>query len=321
MKKIRNMVLSAFSVLIFAVGMSADFTTVDGSDIYDVFSGDKRFSYCIGLDGNITIKATDNAEFENKLDIPSSIDGKKVTAIADRAFVGQQNITRVVIPESVEKIGKSAFSNCYKLDKIEIKGTITDIGAYPFFDTPFEKTLKKNGDFIIFNEDILYDYTGSSQNILIPNGIRVISGNLFTYFEDIRDFKINYVSIPDSVENICDGAFFGCDSIGSVIFGSGIKSIGENAFTASDMTVIGYYETPVQAYASQNSFKFNPIVEYGKQSETIYADFSKNFRQFYFTDEKSLSREGVLVYRRNYNGEKIEITDWEYSAELTDLAQ
>lgn len=319
MKKMRNIATRIFSIIIFTICLSAELMSVEGSETYVVSGEDKRFSYSVLNDGSIKIRASDDAVFEDKLSIPSSLDSKNVTAIDDRAFVGQQKITAVTIPNSVTQIGNSAFSNCHKLSKAEIKGKITDIGYYPFYDTPFEDTLQKRGDFIILNKDILYGYTGSSETIVVPDSIRVISANLFTGFESIREFKINYVSIPDSVEYICSGAFYGCDNIVSVIMGSGIKSIGKNAFTANDMYVRGYYETAAQTYAENNGFTFQPIIEYGKQSTTVYADFSDSFRQFYFTDETEFSREGVFVYRRNYNGEKIEITDWQYSAKIADL--
>lgn len=72
------------------------------------------------------------------------------------------------------------------------------MGIYPFYASPFENGLEKKGDFVILNGDILYDYTGASSDIKIPEGIRVISGNLFTYFEAQRDFDIKYVTFPDS---------------------------------------------------------------------------------------------------------------------------
>lgn len=322
MKKIRKIAASLVSSVVFTVCLAAGTTIVKGSEIYIVSAEDNRFSYCVNTDGSIKIKATEGAVIdEEAFSIPSTIDGKNVTAIADRAFIGQQDIKSVVIPESITQLGNNAFSNCYALEKVDIKGVLTDIGAYPFFAAPYEDALEKSGDYVILNNDILYDYTGTSQNIIIPDGIRVISANLFTHLEDLRDFEINYVSIPDSVEYICTGAFYNCNSINDVNMGIGIKNIGENAFTADDMTIIGYYETYAQTYATDAGFDFEPVLEYGKQSDTVYAEFSNDFRQYYFTDETEFSREGVYVYRRNYNGEKVEVTDWEYSSDIQSLLE
>lgn len=319
MKGLKKTLASALSFVIFTLCLSVHLTTADGSEVYTASAEDSRYSYCVNSDGSVKVKASDNASFTGELKIPSSLDGKNVTAVSDRGFIGQKLVTKLVLPETVSAIGESAFSNCSVLEKVEVKGTITDIGLYPFFATPFEKNLEEKNDFVIFNGDILYDYTGSSTNISIPDGIRVVSGTLFTYFETKRDFEINYVTFPDSVEYICSKAFYDCNNMIRITLGTGIKNIGENAFTAADMTIMGYYDTYAQTYASDHGFTFEPIIPYGTVSETVYADFSDGFRQYYFTDEKEFSREGVFVYRRNYNGEKIGITDWEYSSALTDL--
>lgn len=318
MRTFKKLLVSFFSAAILTSVIPVGIMTADGSDIYTVSSEDERFSYCEDSDG-IKIKASEGVKFTDTLNLPATLDGKSVTAIADRGFMGQQELKSVELPETVVKIGNNAFSNCYSLSKANIKGIITDIGAYPFFASPFEKTLVKKGDFVLLNKDILYDYTGTSQNIQIPRGVRVISGNLFTHAEDVRGFEIDYVSVPDSVEYICNGAFYNCNSISEINLGSGLKYIGENAFTASKATVSGYYDTCAQQFAADNDLKFEPLIEYGKQSENIYADFSDDFRQYYYSDEKEFSREGVFVYRRNYNGEKIEVTDWDYSSELSEL--
>ncbi len=313
MKVMRKTTAFILSFVIFLLLISLHLLTVDGDEVYTVSTQDNRFSYCENTDGTLKIKASSGTTFKGELTIPSTLDSKTVTAISERGFVGQTSLTKLNIPESVTSIEESAFSNCIALTNVVIKGKITKIGIYPFFETPFEKNLEKIGDFVILNDDILYDYVGNSSNIVIPNGVRVISEHLFTYFEAKRDFKIQYITFTDSVEYICTKAFYDCNNIINITIGTGIKDIGLNAFTSSEMTVTGYYDTYAQSYASDHGYVFIPIVAYGQIDPTIYVEYSKDFRQHYFSYETEFSREGILVFNRNYNGEKIEITDWEYS--------
>lgn len=319
MIKFRKILASALSTVIFTLLLSVHLTMASGEDSYTLSTEDNRYSWCELSDGTIKIRASGNASFSGELKIPSTLDGKKVTALADRGFIGQILLTKLVIPDSVTSIGDSAFSNCTSLETVTTGGKITDMGLYPFFYTPYEKKLEKKDDFVIFADDILYDYTGSSGNIIIPDGIRVISGTLFTYSEDNNNYKITSITVPDSVEYICSNAFYGCNNITTVTLGTGLKNIGQDAFTASDITIMGYYNTLAFNYATNQNYKFSPLVPYGELSSTVYADFSDNFRQYYFTDEKSFSREGVFVYKRKYTGEKIEVKDWEYSATPAEL--
>ena len=47
----------------------------------------------------------------------------RVTAIADKAFAGNKKVTKIVIPDTIKKIGKKAFSDCKNLKVIVIKST------------------------------------------------------------------------------------------------------------------------------------------------------------------------------------------------------
>ena len=64
--------------------------------------------------------------------IPSTINGYRVTAIADHAFANSE-VTAVVIPPSVKSIGWFAFNGCASLSSVSIPASVTSIG-YAAFD-------------------------------------------------------------------------------------------------------------------------------------------------------------------------------------------
>lgn len=54
------------------------------------------------------------------LEIPAEIDGSPVTAVGDSAFLKQQKLQTVSLPDSVHSIGSQAFSGCINLQEITV---------------------------------------------------------------------------------------------------------------------------------------------------------------------------------------------------------
>ena len=71
------------------------------------------------------VKASKKAKGTVTIPKTVTIDGVKyrVTAIADKAFSGNKNATRIVIPDTIKTIGKKAFVDCSNLKVIVIKST------------------------------------------------------------------------------------------------------------------------------------------------------------------------------------------------------
>lgn len=58
----------------------------------------------------------------DRLEIPESIDGHQVVAIAAEAFTAQAYIEEVILPDSVTEIGEAAFADCTSLESVEAPG-------------------------------------------------------------------------------------------------------------------------------------------------------------------------------------------------------
>ena len=96
--------------------------------------------YEIVEDGTVDIVSCDRA-IKGDYIIPDTIDGYPVTSIgksfspASRwAFEGCENLTSIVIPNSVTLIGIDAFSSCYNLKKIVMGSGIATIGESAFYN-------------------------------------------------------------------------------------------------------------------------------------------------------------------------------------------
>jgi hypothetical protein len=64
--------------------------------------------------------------------IPSTLNGKGVTSIGDRAFTKCTDVTSVTIPDSVTNIGIKAFARCSKLNNVTLSKSVShiDTGAF-----------------------------------------------------------------------------------------------------------------------------------------------------------------------------------------------
>ena len=127
-------------------------------------------------------------------------------------------MTSIVIPESVTKIREGAFAACRSLTSITIGNHVTSIG------------------------DGAFSGCSSLSNVEIPNSVTVIDHSAF-----YRCSSLSSIVIPDSVTSIGWRAFANCESVTSVTIGKGVTSIYSDAFR--DCTGIkDVYVTDVEAW-------------------------------------------------------------------------
>lgn len=119
-------------------------------------------------------------------EIPKTIDGYTVTAIADNAFAFEKEITKVVIPDTVTTIGANAFLNCWGLSEVKLGNAVASIGDDAF---GFAKALK---------------------TIDIPDSVKTIGAEAFARG------ALTEIEIGKNVTVIGDGAFLDCDNLKAI---------------------------------------------------------------------------------------------------------
>ncbi len=160
----------------------------------------------------------------------------KVVSIGKKAFY-EYNFSKIIIPNSVTKIGEQAFSFCYYLTDIEIGKGVESVRYQAFVGC--NKVQR------IYIEDLaawcnieFYDYTSH------PAYFENYSTHLY-----LNNKQVSRIDIPEGVTEIKDYVFYNCGITG-VSFPSTVKSIGANVF--------GFYpERKVDA-----DFKSNPSIAY-----------------------------------------------------------
>ena len=218
-KKIKRRALALLltcCLLLCAWPMSAAAVDVDYV-LYPTAGGYLRLNQFTGT-------LTDCANLSGDLVIPETIEGVRVTAIADRAFYGCDKITSVTIPSSVQTIGDQAFTSCLALRTATIKEGATSLGksafryCYSLTSVSLPSTLHAIDDYAFYKCLAL-------TSINVPNGVDRLGDNAFADCE-----KLAQVTLPASVVSIGEYCFSGCKALTAINLPTGLSAIATAVF-------------------------------------------------------------------------------------------
>lgn len=177
--------------------------------------------------------------------IPESFEYDGVTytvvSIANSAFI-MENITSVVIPNTVTTIEHAAFYHCERLRTITMGSGIQSISNQVFencyniesvyisdlaawckieFSTYGGSNPLNNSDLYLNGEKIT--------DLIIPSDVNSISENAFAYCSSFKS-----VTIPQSVTSMGRFVFRGCQNLTSATFENGVTFVGTRIFDGCD---------------------------------------------------------------------------------------
>ena len=177
------------------------------------------YSECAKLRGELQAKADAvNAEAAKALNDAKTITG---TTIPKRI---RQDITEVVVPDSVESIGDNAFEYCTSLTSIKIPSSVQSIGNWAFTQCTSLESVEVPSSVKSIGQEAFYWCT-RLERIDISNGTKSIGELAFRQCTSLKHIKI-----PSSVESIGYGAFIGCTSLESIIIPASVQRIEFDAF-------------------------------------------------------------------------------------------
>ena len=160
----------------------------------------------------------------------------------------------VVIPNSVNSIGREAFLNCTDLINIIIPDSVIHIGISAFSHCENLKSVIIPDSVTAINDKVFYKCT-SLTSVTIPNSVTSIGENAFWYCESLIS-----VTLPDSVTFIGREAFTGCKSLKSATIPDSVTSIGQYAFiNCPSLTIYGVSGSEAEKYANEYYINFKLI--------------------------------------------------------------
>ena len=248
-------------------------TSVDGKtascDIYIL-----DIEYFINSDGGAVITSYNGGLKE--VSIPNALGGHPVTIIDDWAFFDNEDMERIILPESIKKIGYGAFSTCYALSEIVLNEGLDYIGNSAFSDCRQLRSITLPESLTTLGNASFYGCI-NLEEITIPSKISTIENATFSDCYSLRSINIG------NVRFINDFAFFACKSIEKIILPESLLWIGESAFSSCEKLSSVKFGNANTVYG-QSSFygcRFSPVIPSGGYVEvniTMYANSNSTAR-------------------------------------------
>lgn len=187
----------------------------------------------------------------------------KVISIGSSCFMWSRNLYDIELPEGIDNIPSEAFLGCEALSSIKIPSTVKTIGNKAFAQANLTGGIElpvglKSIGSEAFRESSL------SGSVVIPDGCTEIGENAF------RECSISAVTIPGTIKNIPNFAFYETISLISIKMGEGVESIGNSAFYVSAAnSITGYLNRQVYIPSTLQFVLENAFGNFFTDDETI----------------------------------------------------
>lgn len=134
-----------------------------------------------------------------------------MTEISDNSFTENKHLQYLKLPDTLTSIGDSAFLNAKKLTSINFPSTLTEIANYAFSSCINLQEVDLSYTQIKTIYSVYFDGCSKLSKIVLPNILSEIPENAFKNFESLTT-----IIFPSTLENIGQGAFFGCVNLQEV---------------------------------------------------------------------------------------------------------
>lgn len=166
--------------------------------------------------------------------------------IGEKAFLFNDKLTEIVIPDGVKTIEEWAFAKCYGADKIILGDGLEFIGDHAFLKCHAVKEVSIPGSCKTIDVSAFYQCS-SIEKLTLGDGIETLKKGAFEECSSLTE-----VTVPDSVTVMEAYIFYNCSDLRSCTLGASVASLGKDIFTGDEnVTVIAPAGSAAEQYAKE----------------------------------------------------------------------
>ena len=171
-----------------------------------------------------TIKDGVLTEYSGNNPIVNVPDG--VIAIDQGAFNKKKaSVEKVILPGSVKKIERYAFSDCSALTTVTFSYRLTEIGDGAFSGCTNLQSIDLSKTKVEILKKNTFKGCKKLTDVILPDSVEVISADCFA-----GDEHLGQINLPEGLLSIGGNAFDGCISLSSIDLPDSLVNIDRNAF-------------------------------------------------------------------------------------------
>lgn len=184
-------------------------------------------------DGRLRIVGSQDTSCRT-LEIPETLDGVEVVEIADEAFSHYFNLTEIILPHTLLRIGFRAFTNCRALRQVYMHDTLQEIADEAFswcvsLTSTHTDSHRHASDKLVLPSGLLKLGAGAFKSCTsliraeLPPLITMVPEAIFSGCTKLRS-----IIVSDKTKCIENLAFDGCSSIMAMTLPEGMTAVGEH---------------------------------------------------------------------------------------------
>lgn len=212
------------------------------------------------------------AKERTTINIPKVYNGFPVKEIAASAFLDQENITRLNIPDSIVSIGDSAFKNCKRLREMVIPTSVQQRGEailsgcsnLESLTTPHLPSALSGSIGLWFSRNS-FENSYQVEYGYIPKSLRTVTyigGRLFTTFQNctyIEKIILKEVTSITKIIGIDEGVFKGCTNLKEIWFDSSMKKFDDAGLKTCNNLYGIYFKGDINDWANIDFNGYQPV--------------------------------------------------------------